>query len=157
MIDLKRIGDFMIDIGDNLVLKQELFLLWDGVRREWKRVLYANQRGQAVELLLTPSNPRKRDNWENVARMIVHSHRTFNVYGNGVDRRGDRLWRYVIRNSYSIVFNEVRNAMMKQLTFEVVNNLLYGDLLPQIDWEAYAANAQPGGCAFALCKTRPRR
>jgi hypothetical protein len=147
----------MIDMKANKLLDQELCLIWDGVRREWFRVLYFNEKGQAVEVQLTPANPRLHSNWEPVQRLIVRSHRTFNLYGKGVGRRGDRIWRYVVRNRHSIVFNELRTVMMKHLPFETINRLLYWDFLAQIDWDAYLANKSGDGCAFALCKKKSSR
>lgn len=148
----------MVNVEKNLLLEQELFLLWDGKQREWRRVLYFDERGQGVEVVLTPANPKSRDSWVDVGRMIVRMHRTFSLYGNGVDRQGDRLWRYVVRNRHSIVFSEVQKAMLKNLKFECVNRLLHWEFLSQIDWDKYIANKQAGGgCAFALCKRLPKR
>lgn len=147
----------MVKAELNGLLEQELFLLYDGTRREWRRVLYFNDRGEGVEMLLTPSDPKKRDNWLEVERMIVRYHKTFGTYQNTAARNGDRLCRYIVRNKHSIVFAQLQKAMLAWLPFEVVNRLLYWDVLSQIDWEAYLANQRFGGCALALCKRQPKR
>lgn len=147
----------MIHLDQNKLLQDELCLLWDGVRHEWRRILFFNNKGQAVEVQLTPTNPKLRSSWEPVGRMIVRQHCTFNVYGCGLSRKGDRLYRYIVRNRHSIIFNEIRSAMMKNLPMDVIQRLLYWDFLPQVDWDAYMANQSGGGCAFSLCKMKPRR
>lgn len=146
----------MLKLEGNCVYPQELYLLWDASRKEWKRILFFNERGQAVEVLCTPMNPAKRDSWDEVSRMLIRMHSTYAVYGNGINRCGDRLCRHLVRNRHSIVFNMVRQEMLRHLSFECVNRLLYWDFLPSIDWDAYLVNHNGGGCAYALCKTTPR-
>lgn len=157
MIDLHG-AVTMLKLTSNRILDHELALLYDSVKHEWRRVLFYNERGQAVEVLLTPSNMHHNgDGWNEVARMIVHMHSTFGVYGTTPGRKGDALWRYITRNKHSLIFDEVRKLMARRLPFETINHLLYWDILPAIDWEAYVANKnENGGCALTLCKRCPR-
>lgn len=145
----------MLQLGINKLYRDELALIYDGVKHEWRRVLFFNGNGRAVELALTPSDHRFRDNWQEIARMIVQVHSTFQLYGDTPARRGDAFWRYVQRNKNSIIYAALRRDMMRFLPTEIVQPLLCSDFMPQIDWEAYMANQSNGGCAFALCKKHP--
>lgn len=147
----------MLKLEGNLITESELALLYDSIKREWRRVLFVNQRGQAVEVLLVPANPNLNNEWDNVARMVVNMHSTFGVYGNVHGRRGDAFWRYVVRNRHSLIFNEVKNQMARHLSAPTVNHLLYWDILPSVDWDAYIANRSlNGGCSLVLCKKHQR-
>lgn len=146
----------MLQLGCNRLLQDELALMYDGVLHEWRRVLFYNRNGRAVEIALTPSQPQFKDNWREVERMVVRVHSTFSLYGDKPTRMGDAFWRYIQRNRHSIIYDALRRDMTRFLPNDVVQHLLCWDFMPQIDWDAYMANQSNGGCAFALCKRRRR-
>jgi hypothetical protein len=143
----------MLDTRENQIGMDELCLHYSGYWRTWSRVLFLEKGGPAVvEVNLTPINPDKLDNWfDRVLSITIRHHYT------RIDPERDCLYRYVVRNRHSIVYNEVKGVMLRRLPIEVVTKLLFDDLLEQIDWQRYVeAQSNPtyrgGGIPLAQCK-----
>lgn len=142
----------MIDGLRNALLPDELCLKYSGYWRTWSRVLFVDYaKGEWVEVNLTPINPTVRRSWpEQVFGLVIRHHRT------GYDpRQGDRLFRHVVKNRHSVVYQELKGLMLPNVPIEIVHRLLNEDFLSEIDWNRYTeANHGGGGVPFALCKTK---
>src|ERR1043166_7776947 len=129
-----------IALKENRVFPGELCLKCDGYWRTWNRVLHMDLQGsRMVELNLTPIDPLKRDSWvKEVFSMCIRVHTT----GHGGT---DRIFRHVVKNKQSIVFQEVKRAMLREVPIELAHRLLNEDFLSQIDWEKYVIADRLGG------------
>lgn len=138
-----------IGLKQNRVLPGELCLKYCAYWGTWNRVLHMDLGGsQMVEFSLTPINPTKRDSWvDQVQPIRIRCHRT-------AMHPTDRLYRSVVKNKHSIVFQEVRKAMLKELPVELVNRMLNEDILGQIDWFKYLeakVTSNGGGIPLDKC------
>jgi hypothetical protein len=127
-----------------------LCIRYDSYWQTWDRVLHIDNNGvQIVEFSLTPINPTKRDSWvEQVFPIMIRAHRT-------ALRPTDRLFRSVVKNKHSTVFQEVKRTMLREVPIELVHRMLNEDFLSQIDWAKYLevkALRNGGGIPFSLCK-----
>lgn len=144
----------MIQSGNNLLLEGELCLVYNAYWRKWSRVLHLpKDHGWMVELNLTPIDPSKTDNWvAQVYPMMIRVHLT------GLNfQAGDRVYRHIVKNKASVVYQEVRHALLRKVPIEIVHRLVNEDFISEIDWERYVtAQASPfyrgGGIPFAKCK-----
>lgn len=140
-----------IGLKENRVFPGELCLKYDGYWHTWNRMLHMDLQGSGiVEVGLTPINPGAKDSWfEQVYPIRVRVHRT--QHGGT-----DRIFRHVMRNKHSLVFQEVKKIMLKHVPAGIVHRLLYDDLLGQIDWDRYmeaiALGYNGGGVPIALCE-----
>lgn len=146
----------MVVTQQNKIGTDELCLVYSGYWRTWSRVLHIDQDGPLmVEVNLTPVNPTMNKSWvEQVFPLMIRAHTTArNPDG------GDRLYRYVMKNKQSIVYQEVKKAMLRYCAIELVHRLICDDFLSEICWDRYAAmrispSYRGGGVPFALCKRK---
>ena len=146
----------MIDASKNHLYPDELCLKYSGYWQKWSRVLFIEKNGPYwLEVNLTPVNPHLQDNW--VAQVMSL---TLRLHLTSMEPGRDKLFRAVMKNKHSLVFQEVKTAMLRRMPIDVVHRLLNEDFLAKLDWERYiTAQSSPtyrgGGIPFALCKVQP--
>jgi hypothetical protein len=141
----------MIEAKQNRLLPDELCLKWDDYWRTWNRVLFIEKNGPYwVELNLTPINPHMMDSWrDQIEPLKIRLHLT------ALDPVRDRIYRHVQKNKHSIVFQEVRKAMLRRVGMELVHRMLFDEFLTAIDWNRYTearSHSHGGGIPFELCR-----
>lgn len=138
----------MVNQSESMLYPGELCIKYCGYWRTWNRVLYMDNKGHMVEVNLSPINPHMKDGWmDNVRPIMIRWHCT------RFDPFHDRMYRNVVKNRHSAVFQTIRDKMLNNLPIEVVHRLLNEDILPQINWVEYTMNSQRGGgVPFAVCK-----
>lgn len=142
-----------MDLGNNLLYGNELALVLDGRANQWKRLLYLDDRGASVELLLTPSNVRSKRAWSRIADLQIRYARTFQTYDFKSPWSGDKMYRYVVRNDHSYVYRMLDRCLTTHSRNTILSHmLLHWDMLDQIDWERYTSNQSDNWCPFALCR-----
>lgn len=139
----------------NVILPDELCIKYSGYWKTWNRVLYMDREEvHFVEMNLTPVNPGEQRSWVNqVYPLLVRVHSTRM-------QSGDRLYRSVVKNKTSVVYNELKKAMMGHVAIELMFRLLSEDFIEKIDWNKYEQMRKSpayygGGVPFALIKRSP--